>query len=163
MKPTLELMFCAKDAARIRTLVPQANVERRASRRGFVVGAVCVAALLIFLFWLVLARAADVSGNKVGIWEGATKRDRVAVVLKQAPAKDARLSFGGPRFCSLTARYESGGKGYALRTSNGGYCDRLLGGRMKITSRAPDNSRLDLEVIDDKGVVRDTATLDLAK
>jgi hypothetical protein len=163
MKPTLELMFSAKDAARIRTIVPPANVERRTPRVGFVIGAVCVVAVLIFLSWLILAQAADVSGKEVGTWEGVTKRDRVAVVLKRELSKDARLTFGGPRFCSLTARYESGRKDYALRTSNGGYCDRLLGGRMKIVSRAADDSHLDLEVSDDKGVVRDTAALALAR
>lgn len=163
MKPTLDLMFSARDAARIRTIVPPEKVERRAPRTGLVIGAACVVAVLIFLFWLILARAAELPAKEIGVWEGVTKQTRVAVVLKREPGKDARLTFGGPRFCSLTARHEIGRKDYALRTSNGGYCDRLLGGRMKVVSRAADDSRLDLEVSDDKGVVRDAATLALAK
>lgn len=161
MKPTLELMFSAKDATRIREIVPTTSIERRMPHDRIVIRALLVAIVLMFLSWLALAQGE----TKVGVWTGATQRDRIDVVLRQAPKKDATLTFGGPRLCTLTARYESGRGDYSLRVSNGGYCDRLLGGRMKLTADVSKPKRFDLklELTDDKGVARDAAELKEAK
>jgi len=109
--------------------------------------------MLLSAAWLAFA-AGD---GHASVWRGRTDRDQVAITLTLVSSDDAKLVFGSPRVCTLTARLESE-HDYSLRNSNGGYCDRLLGGRMQITANA-DTRRLTVQLTDDKGAVRDTAEL----
>lgn len=153
MKPTRKLLFSTDDATAIRNVVPPASIAPPATRYRKTILVVMVTALLLSAAWLAFA-AGD---EHATVWRGRTDRDQVAITLTLVSSDDARLAFGSPRLCTLTARLESEDD-YSLRDSNGGYCDRLLGGRMKLTTNA-DTRRISVQLTDDKGAVRDTAEL----
>ena len=157
MKRTSKLLFSADDATAIRRAVPPSSITRPVPRYRMIALALLVTVLLLSAAWLAFAAGDD----HASVWRGRTDRDQVAITLTLVSSDDAKLVFGSPRVCTLTARLESE-QDYSLRNSNGGYCDRLLGGRMQLTADA-DTRRLKLQLTDDKGAVRDTAELAAAK
>lgn len=154
MKRIRDLLFSDEDATLVRTIVPPAHIERRTPRNRIVVVLLLAMAGLLCIAWAALAQ----SGDPAVIWRGVTDVNGVSVTLTLASSQDAKLSFGAPRYCTLKARAENQPEEYSLRDSNGGYCDRLLGGRMKFAGNA-ETARLRVQLIDDKGAARDTAEL----
>jgi len=153
MKRTSKLLFSAADATAIRSVVPPSSITRAVPRYRMLAVALLATILLLSAAWIAFAAGDD----HASVWRGRTDRDQVAVTLTLVSSDDAKLVFGSPRVCTLTARLESEDD-YSLRSSNGGYCDRLLGGRMRLTTNA-DTRRLTVQLTDDKGAVRDTAEL----
>jgi len=153
MKRMSKLLFSAADATAIRSVVPPSSISRPVPRSRIIAVALLVTVLLLSASWIAFAAGDD----HATVWRGRTDRDQIAMTLTLVSSDDAKLVFGSPRVCTLTARLESEDD-YSLRNSNGGYCDRLLGGRMRLTANA-DTRRLTLQLTDDKGAVRDTAEL----
>ncbi|HEU5137498.1 MAG TPA: hypothetical protein VFU13_20310 [Steroidobacteraceae bacterium] len=157
MKRTSKLLFSTDDATAVRSVVPPSSITRHVPRHRRIVLALLVTAVFLSATWLAFAAGDD----HASVWRGRTDRDQVAVTLTLVSSDDAKLAFGSPRFCTLTARLESEHV-YTLRNSNGGYCDRLLGGFMQLTADA-DTRRLKVQLTDDRGAVRDSAELTAAK
>jgi hypothetical protein len=153
MKRTSKLLFSDDDATAIRSLVPPSSITRHVPRYHKIALVLLVTVVLLSAAWLAFAAGDD----HATVWRGRTDRDQIAITLTLVSSDDAKLVFGSPRVCTLTARLESEHE-YSLRNSNGGYCDRLLGGRMRLTANA-DTRRLMVQLMDDKGAVRDTAEL----
>lgn len=158
MKRIRDLLFSDEDATLIRTRVPPTHIERRTPRSHIVLVLLLGMVGLLGIAWVALAQ----SGDPIVIWRGVTDGNAVSVTLTLASSQDAKLSFGAPRYCTLKARAENHPEDYSLRDSNGGYCDRLLGGRMKLSGNA-ETARLRLRLIDDKGAARDTAELSASR
>jgi hypothetical protein len=154
---TDKLLFSAADATAIRSVVPPSGITRHVPWYRRIAVMLLMTAVLSSTAWLAFAAGED----HATVWRGRTDRDQIAVTLTLVSSDDAKLVFGSPRVCTLTARLESEDD-YSLSNSNGGYCDRLLGGRMQLTANA-DTRQLTLKLTDDKGAVRDTAGLVAAK
>lgn len=156
MKRTSKLLFSADDATAIRNAVPPSSITPLEPRYRRITLVLLLTVALLSAAWLAFAAGED----HASVWRGRTERDQIAITLTLVSSDEAKLVFGSPRVCTLTARLESEDD-YSLRNSNGGYCDRLLGGRMRLTANA-DTRRLNVQLTDDKGAVRDTAELTAA-
>lgn len=161
MKRMHELQLSADDAARIRALVPASGIQRPMSRLHR--AALLLAALLLLGFsWLALAQQA----LDVGTWRGHVGVKEIALTLVVPSTGDARLTFGRPRQCTLAARFEGHGTDledrrvsyYNLRSSNGGYCDRLLGGQLRLTQEKGDTPWV-AQLVDDESALRVTVEM----
>ncbi len=116
----------------------------------------------------ILRRAGESTLDKqlVGRWEGQVAASRppirIEVSLRQGSIGDdaADLHYGGPRTCRLTAEYSgmwNDQAAFGIKRSNGGYCDRLIGGLMTLKAAGGDTLTFGISSID--GAAGDKGTL----
>lgn len=118
------------------------------------------------------ARAADPAGADalLGNWEGsALVKGRpmavtLAVTTVKLGARGAKLHFGAPRSCEVTAEYAGfaeGSHSFTYGTGNGGYCRSLRNGALRLSMDDADTLTYHGEA--ENKIARDDGVLKRAK
>lgn len=132
--------------------------------------AICFMFLLLFSGSLCVAgtapcdfKPADLAGKWKGVLVAEPSGDRIPVDLQVTTEKDelaCELDYGPDRNCSseaVAAGSDEKGFHFRFKGSDGGWCDRLINGKMSL--EAKDSGTLELKVQNTSGTIRESVEL----
>lgn len=87
-----------------------------------------------------------------GSWTGEVNSSVVTLNLQQSGK--STLRYENPRSCVLTVKFlknaENNGREYSITESTGGFCDKLLLGRLSLNKKGDNSLSCELTSLDDK-------------